>query len=131
MLGGIYLVDEQERQAGNLWVWPGSHLAHQRLFRERGVDALLAVSGHSTMLDPAPSLREQVPVLAHRGDLLLAHFLLGHNTGGNTTDRVRRIDYYRLSCEGHEDRWANTFVDAFAEYSPIVTATPHIQRFLD
>ena len=53
------------------------------------------MSGHSTMLDSPPLLREQVPVMAHRGDLLLAHFLLGHNSGGNTTDRVRRIAYYR------------------------------------
>lgn len=119
MLAAIYLVDEQEPQAGNLWVWPGSHLAHQRLFQERGARALLAVSGHSTMLDPPPPMREQVPVLARRGDLLLAHYLLGHNTGGNTTGRVRRIAYYRLGCEGHESRWEDTFLDAFAEYAPV------------
>ena len=119
MLAGVYLVDEQEHYAGNLWVWPGSHLDHQRLFQERGSRALLAVSGHSTMLDPPPSLRDQVPILARRGDLLLAHFLLGHNSGGNTTDRLRRITYYRLSCEGHDDRWEDTFLDAFAEYAPV------------
>ena len=57
--------------------------------------------------------------MARRGDLLLAHFLLGHNSGGNTTDRVRRIAYYRLSCTGHEDRWEDTFLDAFTEYAPV------------
>lgn len=119
LLAAVYLVDEQEPQAGNLWVWPGSHLDHQRLFQELGPRALLAVSGHSTMLDPPPPLGEQVPVLARRGDLLLAHYLLGHNTGGNTTDRVRRIAYYRLGCEGHESRWEDTFLDAFAEYAPV------------
>jgi ectoine hydroxylase-related dioxygenase (phytanoyl-CoA dioxygenase family) len=119
MLAAIYLVDEQETPAGNLWVWPGSHLDHERLFRQRGTRALLPVSGHSTMLDPPPALREQVPVLATRGDLLLAHYLLGHNTGGNTTDRVRRIAYYRLGCPGHEARWEETFLDAFVEYSPV------------
>jgi ectoine hydroxylase-related dioxygenase (phytanoyl-CoA dioxygenase family) len=77
------------------------------------------VSGHSTLLDPPPVLREQVPVMARRGDVLLAHFLLGHNTGDNTTDRVRRIAYYRLSCEGHEGRWEETFLDAFTEYAPV------------
>jgi hypothetical protein len=119
MLAAIYLVDEQEPQTGNLWVWPGSHLDHQRLFQERGARALLAVSGHSTMLEPPPLLREQVPISARRGDLLLAHFLLGHNTGGNTTGRVRRIAYYRLSCDGHDGRWEGTFLDAFAEYAPV------------
>jgi ectoine hydroxylase-related dioxygenase (phytanoyl-CoA dioxygenase family) len=71
------------------------------------------------MLDPPPTLRDPVPVLARRGDLLLAHYLLGHNTGGNTTGRVRRIAYYRLGCPGHETRWEETFLDAFVEYSPV------------
>lgn len=119
MLAAIYLVDEQQSQDGNLWVWPGSHLDHQRLFKERGTRALLDVGGHSTMLEPPAVLGERVPVLAHRGDLLLAHYLLGHNTGGNTTDRVRRIAYYRLRCEGHADRWDDTFLDALAEYPPV------------
>lgn len=119
MLAGIFLVDEQKPQGGNLWVWPGSHLDHQRLFQERGTRALLAVSGHSMLLDPPLSLAEPVAVLAHRGDLLLAHYLLGHNTSGNTSDRVRRIAYYRLSCEGNEARREDTLVDAFAEYAPV------------
>jgi hypothetical protein len=126
MLAAIYLVDEQERQAGNLWVWPGSHFDHQQLFRERGARALLPVSGHTTMLDPPPELHEQLPVMARRGDLLLAHFLLGHNTGGNTTDRVRRIAYYRLSCDGHDDRWRDTFVDVFTEYAPVRRTLAHL-----
>jgi len=120
MLAGIYLVDEQEPQAGNLWVWPGSHLDHQRCFQERGARALEAVSGHSGLLEPPLPLREEgVPVMACRGDLLLAHYLLGHDSGGNTTDRIRRIAYYRLACEGHESRWEDTFLDAFTEYAPV------------
>jgi hypothetical protein len=60
--------------------------------------------------------------LAQRGDLLLAHFLLGHNIGGNTSPRTRRILYYRLSCDGHEDRWDDMFLDAFTEYEPVRAA---------
>jgi len=71
------------------------------------------------MLDPRVELREPTPVFARRGDLLLAHFLLGHNIGGNVTDRVRRIIYYRLMCHGHQARWHETFLDAFAEYEPV------------
>ncbi|HJV09179.1 MAG TPA: phytanoyl-CoA dioxygenase family protein, partial [Acidimicrobiales bacterium] len=84
-------------------VWPGSHLVHQRLFHKRGTRALTGVGGHVLSLDDPPALRPRVEVTARRGDLLLAHFLLGHNTGGNTTDRVRRIAYYRLSCPGHAE----------------------------
>jgi hypothetical protein len=119
MLAAVYLVDESEEDSGNLWVWPGSHLVHQQLFTERGVGALLPVSGHPTMLTPPVVYAEPTPVYARRGDLLLAHFLLGHNIGGNLTSEVRRIIYYRLSCRGHGDRWAATFLDVFAEYGPV------------
>jgi len=119
MLAGIYLVDESAPDTGNLWVWPGSHLVHERLFREQGPAALLATSGHATSLAAPPRYSEPVQVLANRGDLLLAHFLLGHNIGGNTSDRTRRIVYYRLSCPGHASRWADTFTAAFTEYEPV------------
>jgi Phytanoyl-CoA dioxygenase (PhyH) len=119
MLASVFLVDEAEADSGNLWVWPGSHLSHQRLFAERGAGALLPVSGQATMLEPPIELPAPRPVLAHRGDLLLAHFLLGHNIGGNITGSVRRVLYYRLRCDGHETRWAQTFLDAFTEYEPV------------
>ncbi|MHB1445450.1 MAG: phytanoyl-CoA dioxygenase family protein [Acidimicrobiales bacterium] len=119
MLAAIFLCDESIPDSGNLWVWPGSHLAHQRLFAEQGVGALLAVSGHPLSLDQPPKLAEPHPLLARRGDLLLAHFLLGHNIGGNLSSHTRRILYYRLSCAGHETRWSETFLDAFTEYGPV------------
>lgn len=97
MLAAIFLVDESAPDSGNLWVWLGSHLAHQQMFTQRGARALLAASGHTLGLDNPPRLADPRPVLAKRGDLLLAHFLLGHNIGGNTTDLTRRIIYYRLS----------------------------------
>jgi len=119
MLAAVYLGDESVEGAGNLWVWPGSHLVHQQLFAERGPRALLEASGHSSLVDQPPDLGEPHPVLARRRDVLLAHFLLGHNIGGNTTSRTRRILYYRLSCPGHDRRWADTLVDAFCEYAPV------------
>ena len=119
LLAGIFLGDETTVDRGNVWVWPGSHLVHERLFRERGTDVLMANGGHVTMLDRPPPLGEPVPVLGHAGDLLLAHFLLGHNSGGNLTDRTRRMLYYRLGCPDHRSRWAATFTDAFAEFAPL------------
>ena len=118
LLAAIFLCDESLPDSGNLWVWPGSHLSHQRLFAEQGVGALLPVSGHPLSLDQPPQLADPHPLLAKRGDLLLAHFLLGHNIGGNLSFYTRRILYYRLSCTGHEERWAETFLDAFTEYEP-------------
>jgi hypothetical protein len=51
--------------------------------------------------------------------VLLAHFLLGHNKGGNTSDHERRTLYYRLAVPGHADRWEATFLDAWTEYAPV------------
>jgi hypothetical protein len=119
MLAGIYLVDESAPDSGNLWVWPGSHLVHERLFRKQGPTALLATSGHAASLAAPPGYSEPAQVLAGRGDLLLAHFLLGHNIGGNVSSRTRRIVYYRLSCPGHASCWADTFTSAFTEYEPV------------
>jgi ectoine hydroxylase-related dioxygenase (phytanoyl-CoA dioxygenase family) len=116
MLAAIFLSDETQAASGNLWVWPGSHLGHEALLRERGVEALTEVSGHACFLDPPVTFGPGRPVLAGRGDLLLAHYLLGHNIGGNTTDRTRRILYYRLATPDHRDHWAETFLDAFTEY---------------
>jgi ectoine hydroxylase-related dioxygenase (phytanoyl-CoA dioxygenase family) len=116
MLGAIFLVDESAPDSGNLWVWPGSHLVHQLMFAERGPRILLGVSGHTLTLDDPPELPDPHPVLAQRGDLLLAHYLLGHNIGGNVSGRTRRILYYRLSCSGHDERWEDTFLDALTEY---------------
>ncbi len=54
-----------------------------------------------------------------RGDLLLAHFLLGHNKGGNTAPQVRRTIYFRLAVPGHRQRWEATFLDTWTEYPPV------------
>lgn len=129
MLAAVFLGDESSPDRGNLWVWPGSHRGHQQLFAERGVDVLKPVSGQGILLDPPVWLGPGEPLLARRGDVLLAHYLLGHNIGGNTSDEVRRILYYRLAAEGHRDRWADTFVDPFAEYPslrPFVPTSPFV-----
>jgi ectoine hydroxylase-related dioxygenase (phytanoyl-CoA dioxygenase family) len=122
LLAGVLLTDQRADQSGNLWVWPGSHLDHQRLFHERGTRALDGTYGHSTLLAPPLQLQQPVPVRGQRGDLLLAHFLLGHNKGGNTGPHERRTIYYRLAAAGHRERWESTFLDAWTEYEPVRAA---------
>ena len=56
MLAAIFLCDESVPDSGNLWVWPGSHLAHQRLFAEQGVAALSPSAGtRSASISPRNS----------------------------------------------------------------------------
>lgn len=122
LLAGVALTDQRTPQSGNLWVWPGSHLGHQRLFQERGTGVLGPVGGHACWLDPPVDQGPGTELRLGRGDVLLAHFLLGHNTGGNTSARVRRTIYYRLQVPGHADRWEATFLDPWTEYAPIRAA---------
>lgn len=122
MLAGVFLTDQTAHQSGNLWVWPGSHLAHSKLFHERGSTVLLQSSGHSTLLNPPLRLGPPTEVTGRRGDLLLAHFLLGHNKGGNLAAHVRRTIYYRLAVPGHPWRWEQTFLEPWTEYAPVATA---------
>jgi ectoine hydroxylase-related dioxygenase (phytanoyl-CoA dioxygenase family) len=96
----VLLSDQPTENMGNLWVWPGTHLTDQAFFGEHGPDALLGCGGYPPIALPTP---EQVRGRA--GDLLLAHYLLGHNIGGNTSDTVRRAAYFRVKRVGHALRW--------------------------
>ncbi len=122
MLAGVYLGDETEAGRGNLWVWPGSHLVHQRMFAAHGADVLMrnpAAAGHPCLLPDPPDVGRGQPVLAQRGDVVLAHYLLAHNQSGNMWNPLRRIVYYRLAADGHRERWRHTFTDALLEYAPV------------
>ncbi len=125
LLAGIYLGDESEPRRGNIWVWPGSHLGHERLFRERGVDLLLgpeSQGGHACLLKDAPDFGRAEPVLARRGDVLLAHYLLAHYQSGNMWNPLRRIVYHRLAAAGHRERWRETQTDVLLEFEPVRAA---------
>lgn len=50
---------------------------------------------------------------------MVAHFLLGHNKGGNTAAHERRAIYCRLAAPGHQEQWEQTFLDAWTEYPAV------------
>ena len=119
LLAGILLSDQSVPGVGNLWIWPGSHLEHRRLFAERGTRVLQQSFGHSTLLDPPLELGSGIEVRGRRGDLVLSHYLTGHNKGGNTGTHVRKTIYYRLAVAGHAEQWEQTFIDPLLEFSPV------------
>ena len=128
ILVGVLLSDETSVDAGNLWVWPRSHIHHADLFASRGSHALMSTWGHSTLLDPAVQLDPPIAVRGQRGDVIFAHYLLGHNSGGNVTHRTRRALYYRLSSEDHESHWPRALTDPLYEYAPVANAVRGIVK---
>ena len=45
----------------------------------------------------------------------MAHYLLGHNIGGNTSDTVRRAAYFRVKRVGHAARWRRFLQDGWLD----------------
>ena len=114
MLAGVLMSGQRGPDAGNLWVWPGTHLAHAEYFRSRGPDAFFAAGGYPPIRLPEP---EQI--CGEAGDLLLAHYLLGHNIGGNTSPAVRRAVYFRVKRAGHDPRWRDFLPDPWLDYDAV------------
>ena len=114
MLAGVLMSDQRDEDSGNLWVWPGTHLSHADYFRQHGPDAFFAAGGYPPIRRPEP---EQVK--GRTGDLLLAHYLLGHNIGGNTSAAVRRAVYFRIKRAGHDARWGEFLEDPWLDYDTV------------
>jgi len=114
MLVGVLMSDQADEDAGNLWVWPGTHLRHAEYFRENGPDAFFDAGGY-----PPIPLPEPEQVRGRPGDLLLAHYLLGHNIGGNTSAVTRRAVYFRVKRVGHNPRWRQFLRDPWLDYDAV------------
>lgn len=127
LLAGLLLTGQSTDNGGNLWVWPGTHLSHGAFFASSGPPAFHAAGGY-----PDVELPEPTQIRGRRGDVLLSHYLLGHNIGGNyASDRTRRALYWRLQARGHADRWAACLADPWFEYSGVralLGASPSTRR---
>jgi hypothetical protein len=117
LLAGILLTDQLTENSGNLWVWPGTHLTHAAYFREHGPRKFCA---YPPIDLPAPQ-----QVTGRAGDLLLAHYLLGHNIGGNfESAQTRRALYFRISDADHASHQEEFLQDAWLDYAPVRSAVP-------
>jgi hypothetical protein len=114
MLVGVLVSEQRNEDEGNLWVWPGSHLRHATYFHEHGPDAFFEAAGY-----PPVQLPEPQQICGGPGDVLLAHYLLGHNIGGNTSNVVRRAAYFRVKARGHDSRWREFLQYPWMEYRAV------------
>jgi ectoine hydroxylase-related dioxygenase (phytanoyl-CoA dioxygenase family) len=112
------MTEQNVESAGNLWVWPGTHRTHAAFFRERGPEALVESKGYPKIEAPEPS-----QVLGKPGDVILAHYMLGHNIGGNyASERTRQAVYFRLRKAGHQGQWRECLCDELLEFDPVRAA---------
>jgi hypothetical protein len=118
LLAGVLMSEQKIENAGNLWVWPGTHRTHGAFFRKRGPEALVESKGY-----PNIELPEPCQILGEPGDILLAHYMLGHNIGGNyASEKVRRAVYFRLRRLNHEQRWRECLCDELLEFDAVRAA---------
>ncbi len=112
LLAAVFLTDQTGPHQGNLWIWPGTHQVHAAFFARSGPEAFNAAHGYPPIPVPKP-----VQIQGQAGDVLFAHYLLGHNIGGNyQSDQTRGELYWRLRAPGHAERWADCLADAWLEY---------------
>lgn len=121
LLAGIFLTDQTGEDSGNLWVWPGSHCSAAAYLRAHGPDSLLSCVPY-----PPVDLPHPCQVTGRAGDLLLAHYLLGHSIGGNLSTTTREVVYFRLRCEGHRDHWRDCVQDPLLEFEPVRAAVEEV-----
>jgi hypothetical protein len=96
MLAGVYLSSTPSTFSGNFVVWPGSHLKHEKYFRDRGLDAMKAGQ-------PKLYYDHSVQLVVQAGDAVLAHYLCAHGTACNTSNEDRIAVYFRIAAKG--DKW--------------------------
>lgn len=99
ILVGVFLTPVRKSFAGNFTIWPTSHYVYERYFRERGVGAMKEPM-------PTPDLGQPVQLTCEVGDVVLAHYQLGHAAAVNTSDQDRIAVYFRVWLRRVElDRW--------------------------
>ena len=116
LLAGAWLTDHSERDRGNLWVWPGTHLRFGEYLAEHGADALAQLPPEA--YPPIP-IGTPSQVTGPAGSVLFAHYLLAHNIGGHSGpvgEPMRQVVYYRLQARGHRSRWRSAVTDPLAEF---------------
>jgi hypothetical protein len=117
LLLGVLMSDQDGADAGNVVVWPGTHLLYSEYLQAYGPTSLLEHAGRIRRAAPNVALPRPVPVRGKTGDVFFAHPLLGHETGANFNSRARKAIYLRLRRADHGHRWEQCLLDPLLEYN--------------
>lgn len=117
LLVGVLLRDVTAPMTGNLAVWPGSHRQYAEWFVEHGTDGIAL---RAEM--PSVALEEPVHVLGRAGDVVLAHYQLGHTVAEHYGPDIRYAVYFRLQVEERDRPDTARLTDPWGEWSQAVRA---------
>ena len=109
MLVGIYLSDVPNPYAGNFTVWPATHRAFERYFREHGAEALLAGM-------PPIDLPRPRQITGAAGDIILAHYQIAHTAAPNVSPHTRYAVFFRLRHVDHPSFRPEAMTDIWLEW---------------
>jgi len=104
---GILLSEVPEDFCGNFTVYPGSHLILEQCFREKGgIIKFMEGTTFEGIQLVRQSVRPQIPppfqIHGSPGDIILAHYQLGHNIAPNISPNIRYAIYFRLHSHTHK-----------------------------
>jgi hypothetical protein len=94
-IAGFFLNDVDQDDAGNFMVWPGTHRQFAEYFAKHGADPNLKYG------IPPVDLPPPVQIKVKAGDMILAHYQLGHTASTNLSQAIRYAVYIRMH---HADR---------------------------
>jgi hypothetical protein len=106
---GVFLSDVAGPSAGNLVVWPGSHILLEQHFRVHGPGAV--AGGFPSLALSAPR-----PLVARAGDIVLAHYALAHGVAPNLGTHTRYAVFFRLFHQDHEKVGDRALTDLWMEW---------------
>jgi len=114
LLCGVALSDQSRPEMGNLHVFPGSHLHEglRRYYAEK-----IADESQTEDNDSKPPLGAATQVLLQPGDVVIAHQLLGHRVGINTSEAIRYQLYYRVAHQDHNAFKPRIIDDPWVEFA--------------
>jgi hypothetical protein len=91
-LAGVLLSDLPGPDSGNFTVWPGSHRSLQRIYRDEGLAAVMDNARYPQRSDFGTAHQ----ITGRAGDLVIAQYLLGHDSALNRSPHIRYAIYFRL-----------------------------------
>jgi hypothetical protein len=117
-LVGVVLSDIPQDYMGNLSIWPGTHHAYERYFREHGPQSLLEGM-------PPIALPEPTQLTGKAGDAVIAHYELAHGIAANTSPFIRYAIYFRLSHKNHEQWKWESMTNLWQEWTGMQEIASH------